>query len=77
MAHIYGYLRRFSSGAAKAYQRKILRTQGFVPFEMYSKQGGDYRDAVGIVWINKATLIGDGGSGFTVTDASTMFQLWQ
>jgi hypothetical protein len=72
-------LKRCSHGAATRYPRKIMRSAGYVPFEIYSyaaghtdeKQFAGYEDAIGYLWINKASLVGSGGSATTLTDGTS------
>jgi hypothetical protein len=49
---------------------------GYVPFEFVHNAKADNGspdryDAYGVIWINKASLVGCGGTGFTITDASS------
>jgi hypothetical protein len=69
MGTMTAYLRRTSGGQAGWYPRKILRKAGFVPFEVY----GETHDGsvVGYIYVNKATLVGSGGSAFTITDTTS------
>jgi hypothetical protein len=73
-------IRRASSGAGSWYPRKIVRTDGYVPFEIYSFASGvsgeiQYaarEDLVGYLWVNKASLVGSGGTAFTITDGTSI-----
>ena len=69
-------LRRVSGGTtrtgAKYWPRKMLRTNGYVPYEIY---GSPNNDLIGYLWINKATLVGAGGTSLEINDASSLVTL--
>lgn len=63
----------------KWYPRKVIRPSkmfGYVPFEVkapaaYDNGSPDRYDVYGVIWINKASLVGSGGTGTTITDDSS------
>lgn len=57
----------------KWWPRKILRTQGYTPFNIIADNNRDY---LGTVWINNATLVGSGGSSLTINAASSYLRLY-
>jgi hypothetical protein len=65
MATVTGTIARPSSGAGCWYPRKILRTAGWQAFIV------DNATMKGTIWINSASVVGCGGSGITITDASS------
>ena len=57
---------------SKWWPKKITRTHGYTPFEIYdSTAKSATEDLLGVIWLNNATVVGSGGSAFTITSGSS------
>ena len=55
--------------SGKYFPRRIVRNlHQYIPFEIY---GNGNNDVVGFVYLNKASLVGSGGTTFTITDGTS------
>jgi hypothetical protein len=69
MATFTAYLKRCSDGAAMWYPRKITRRSDKVPFLIYDTLMDN--SISGYVFLNRASVVGCGGSLVTITDTTS------